>query len=217
MKRALLVISLLLSGLAVQAQAVFSTMEAEPKWTFGVRAGVNLPWMQVIDRKNRGMRVGYHAGLVADYGIIKSIHLKTGVLVSQKGFSDTPTTRRDGAIVSYKRKGTPLYIEVPVLGSYRYSMSRHMQFQADLGPYLAYGIGGKLDVTFDDGVGNRSPDYFGSESSYRRFDVGVQVGAGLKVSHLYLGVAFQGGLFNINRGTSKLFNNNLMFSLGADI
>ena len=37
-----------------------------------------------------------------------------------------------------------MYLEIPVLASYRYNFSDAAQLQINVGPYFAYGVGGKI-------------------------------------------------------------------------
>lgn len=87
-----------------------------------------------------------------------------------------------------------------------------MQF--NVGPYLAYGIGGKVKVT--DGSDEDEEDFFGDDSGAKRFDAGLHIGAGITVAqHYYLGVAYQWGWVNINEDSDlTVKNKNFMINLG---
>ena len=97
---------------------------------------------------------------------------------------------------------------------------RSLQLQINAGPYFAYGVGGKIKEEYDGD--SDEYDYFGSydDDSYgvKRFDMGVQFGAGLTFGNrYYLGVSYQLGLTNIADGADddySLKNKNLMVSIG---
>lgn len=224
MKKFYLII--LCSCLAISASAqrassssssFFSVERSDNPITFGVTAGLNIANMSF---KQSGLsispdsRTGFNVGLTVDIPLLESIYVKSGLLYTAKGckFED------DGYDVEY----TPAYLEIPILASYRYDFSDVTQLEFNVGPYLAYGIGGKAKYKDDEYDDEDEEDFFGDDSQTKRFDAGLQIGAGITVgTHYYLGVSYQWGLSNVlsnnhdgHEDGLKIRNNNFMINLG---
>jgi len=210
MKKLLLVAVCALSTMAVSAQrasssssSFFSTEKAETGVRFGIRAGVNF---SNISQKYEDeqvsstfdSRTSFHVGVIADIPLMESLYIQTGLYFQEKG------SKSDGVTTN------PMYLEIPVLASYRYNFSDAAQLQINFGPYLAYGIGGKFK--YDDGEDETD------NAGFKRFDCGLQVGAGITLAkHYYVGVSYEFGLANISHGDEyglKTKNKNLMVSVG---
>lgn len=193
MRKLFTIVACALLSLAAQAQAsFFSTEKSDKPVTFGVRVGGNLSTLtgDVEDAKSR---FGFNAGMSVDVPFLKSLYLETGLYATQKGckFGD--------------EKVNPLYIEVPVLASYRYDFSNDVQLRVNAGPYVAYGISGK----------SGDEKYFSGDYANKRFDMGLQVGTGVTVSKFYVGCAYEFGLTKVNKeGDGSVKNGNFMFNIG---
>lgn len=225
MKKLLLVAVCALSTMAVSAQrastseySFFSTEKAETGVQFGIRAGLNF---SNISQKYEGdnvlstfdSRTSFHVGVIADIPLMESLYIQTGLYLQNKGSKN----ESDGE----KQTVSPMYLEVPVLASYRYNFSDAAQLQVNFGPYLAYGIGGKWKEEYQHGDYTEEYDFFGDgedNAGFSRFDCGLQVGAGITLAkHYYIGVAYEFGLTNISPDDEdgmKTKNKNLMVSVG---
>lgn len=184
-----------------QSSSFFSTEKADQPITFGVRVGGNLSTMtgDIDDVKSR---FGFNVGVSVDIPLLQSLYLQTGLYASQKGF------KGDG----YDLKANPLYLEIPILASYRYNFSDATQLQVNFGPYMAYGISGKLKSSEEDE--KFETDFF-DDNAAKKFDAGLQVGAGVTVSKFYIGCAYQFGLTNISdMDEVDMKNSNFMFNIG---
>ena len=135
-------------------------------------------------------------------------YVQTGLYLQNKGYKE-----KEG---DYELTANPMYLEIPVLASYRYNFSDAAQLQINVGPYFAYGVGGKIKET-DEGDEDKW-DCFGDKGAdWKRFDCGLQIGAGLTIAkNYYIGAAYEFGFSNIakNSGDGKLKNKNWMFSVG---
>lgn len=213
------------SALAVSAQrasssssSFFSTEKAEGGVQFGIRAGLDFANMSFSSdgySVSPKSRTTFHVGVIANIPLMQSLYIQTGLYLQNKGCKiedgDETTT--------YK----PMYLEIPILASYRYNFSDAAQLQINFGPYLAYGIGGKVKSEYE---GESEEDFFGSyddsdNAGYKRFDMGLEVGVGVTfASHYYVGVAYQFGLVNIYDlpssydGDYSVKNKNWMINLG---
>jgi hypothetical protein len=67
------------------------------------------------------------------------------------------------------------YLEVPIYGTYSYPINEQSGVFGGLGPFLAYGIGGKVKSG-----GFESPSFGESNGGYKRFDGGLSFIAGYR-------------------------------------
>lgn len=105
----------------------------------GVRAGLNLT--NLSQHKN-GQQVsgdfqtGFHAGLTADIKINNPFFFQSGILYTTKGFKNADAV---------KVSTTARYVEIPLNIIYKPPIAREHLF-VGLGPYIAYGLGGKWNM-----------------------------------------------------------------------
>lgn len=216
MKKLILIIACIACTMTAGAQrarsttsSFFSTERSDAPIRFGITAGVNFANMSYDVNGvsvSPDSRTGFNVGLTVDIPLIESIYIKTGLGYTVKGSKLE--------VGNYEEKSSPAYLELPILASYRYDFSDAAQLQFNVGPYLAYGIGGKVKVT--DGSDEDEEDFFGDDSDTKRFDAGLHIGAGITVAqHYYLGVAYQWGWVNINEDSDlTVKNKNFMINLG---
>lgn len=221
MKKFLSVAVCALCALTVSAQrasssssSFFSSEKADQGVTFGIRGGLNFAGLSGDVDDELGGRTSFHVGVIADIPIVQSFYIQPGVFLSSKGakydWSD------DGE--SYSETYNPLYIEIPILASYRYNFSDADQLQVNFGPYFAFGVSGKCkcEYEYDGDTEKEEYDYFGDDG-FKRFDCGLQVGAGIILArHYYVGLSYEFGLTKINDwdGGDGVKNHNFMISIG---
>lgn len=195
-----------LCATAMSAQrtgSFFSTDRPEKMVTLGVRAGYNLS-NQVAKYKGESESAdalsGYHAGLSADIAFMESFGLNTGLFFTSKGYKSE--------IYGQTLKVAPLYLEIPVLASYRYGISDNVRLDVDFGPYFAVGVAGKMKMK------SVSEKVFGKDGM-KRFDCGLKVGAGVTFSKIYVGLHYGFGLANLGEGSDiTQRNRSLNLSVG---
>lgn len=199
MKKFLLVVACAISALTVSAQRAssssstfFSTESVDGGVKWGVRGGVNFANSSFSSGDysvTPDSRTSFHLGVVADFPLMESLYIQSGLFLQNKGCK---MDAEEDAEVTYK----PMYLEIPILASYRYNFNDATQLQVNFGPYFGYGIGGKVKAEYDGD--SEEADIFGDDGILKRFNCGLQVGAGITfASHIYLGVAYQFGLSNI--------------------
>lgn len=193
------------------SSSFFSTEKAESGVRFGIRAGLNLSTLSLVEDNHTyttDSRAAWHVGAIVDIPLMQSLYVQSGLYFMNKGGKES----EGEAKVTY----SPMYLEIPVLASYRYDFGSAAELQINVGPYFAYGVGGKEKMEHD---GEEESDDFFHEDSAKKFDCGLQFGAGVTfASHYYLGFAYDLGLSNIakNSGDSdgKIKNRSWMISLG---
>lgn len=160
---------------------------------FGVRAGVNLSTLGIqgdVEGKC-SMATSFHVGMNTDVRLIDLLHLNISLLYSQKGY------KYKNIWDSERQETTKAhFIMLPVQLSFRIGA-----FQINAGPYLDYGLGGKIKY----GEYNEEANTF---NYFNPLNFGVLAGAGVKLGkHFYLGA-------NYELGFSDYANRNITASLG---
>lgn len=201
----------------------FSTEKADRGVTFGIRAGLNFASLTGGDTDGApDSRTAYHVGVIADIPLMQSLYIQTGLYFQSKGMK-YEESYDDGD--SYKTTLSPMYLQIPILASYRYNFSDAFQLQVNFGPYFAYGVGGKYKDEYSYGSGSYDDEIYESDvfdGGLKRFDCGLQVGAGMTFArHYYLGFTYEFGLTNIADDLdldieegSSVKNSNWMLSIG---
>lgn len=190
------------------SSSFFSTEKADNGVRFGLRGGLNLSTISLSEDNvsvSTDSRAAWHVGAIVDIPLMQSLYIQSGLYFMDKGGKET-----DG---DYKETYSPMYLEIPVLASYRYDFGSAAQLQINVGPYFAYGVGGKI---------KEKDEYEDEEEEYeifdhaKRFDCGLQFGAGVTfASHYYIGFAYDLGLTNIAKDSDyKIKNRSWMFSVG---
>lgn len=146
---------------------------------------------------------GFHLGVGMDYGFSENWSLQSGLLISSKGYK-----YKEG---EYKETTRPIYLDIPILAAYKFNISDNTKFVINAGPYLAFGLGGKVKY---DGV-DESDKVFGDDG-WNRFDLGLQYGIGLELSDRYLiNLTGQNGFicpWDVDEGDKP---KNMTFSIGV--
>lgn len=165
-----------ITALSISAQEFenfFSTEKSNEKITFGFRVGLNINGMRNNIGDNDASKIfeeiykdyrpyildvhkkaGLNFGVNVDIPIVKSLWINTGVYYTATGAKFT--FRQDNSKVvegtfldDYTANVTMHNIRIPVQASYRYNINNSYQIQVNLGPYFAYGIGGKAYIHND--------------------------------------------------------------------
>lgn len=182
-----------------------SAQKGEKSMTWGIRGGLNFASASYETDETSvktKSRTSFHLGVIADFPQNDTWSIQTGIYLTEKGY-------RIGS-GKEKTECKPLYLEIPVLASYRYNMKKDLQLQLSAGPYLAYGIGGNVSG------GDEDQSIFGENSNMKRFDLGPHLAAGLLISkEYYVGLAYEMSFINnIDNDDITYKNKNLMLSVG---
>lgn len=171
------------------------TMHAQEKVKFNVYLATNLSTF-TGDVEDVSMLVGYSVGAGISYDISEKWTLKPSLNFTRKG------GKSEGFINQYPATETvkPFYIEMPIDLCYKIPLNKDMKLNLIAGTYLAYGVSGKLKFEVESGgmVLTEEQDFFGSTRA-KRFDAGLEIGAGLELSELTFLLKTQLGIANIGR------------------
>ncbi|MBO7142166.1 MAG: PorT family protein [Bacteroidales bacterium] len=166
----------------------------------GLRAGINFnnigkdakddPFLKAENK------TGFHIGAVYNIDLIGGFAIEPGLYFTQKGFSlDGETMTVPGASMfdfSAKGDANMNYLEVPVNVKYKLLDLAVLGLDAHIGPFLAYGLGGKCkdSKVFDNGDG---------DMNCKRFDFGLQMGIGAQIAKkVYAGVNYDMSLTKVD-------------------
>lgn len=115
---------------------------------------------------------GFTVGLMADFRLYKNFYLTTGINFSQVKYKNIfkesiqniiSSTTTEYANVGnmtnkYDENYTIRLIEIPILASYRFVLSKTSSLHLNLGPYFSYGLSAKLDFSgSSETTGNKYP------------------------------------------------------------
>ena len=171
MKKLLFLTVAAITALSMSAQSFedfFSKEKSNEKVTFGFRVGLNINGMRNNIHDNDVSKIfgdrpyildvhkkaGLNFGVNIDIPILKSLWINTGVYYTATGAKFT--FRQDNSKIvegtyldDYTANVTMHNLRVPLQASYRYNINQNYQLQVNLGPYFAYGIGGKAYIHND--------------------------------------------------------------------
>ena len=197
-------------AVALLALATF-TMNAQDfkKFRFGPTAGLNISTMNLD--WDHSSRVGFNVGALVEYNFTKNFYVGSGLKFTQKGVKWNGIVNN---IDDPDLKCNPYYLEIPLNAAYRYSFNDKLSVFGEVGPYFAFGVGGKYKN------GDSSWGYFGDEGEdfmemltgeeirAKRFDFGLGFAAGVEYAKFQLRVGYELGLtkaFNVD-GSAKTRN-----------
>ncbi|GAA0532135.1 porin family protein [Chitinophaga japonensis] len=176
--------------LSVAAMLIAGLSFGQVKW--GVVAGPNFSSVTqkyAGDKETSSLLVGVRAGITADLPLADEFFIGTGLLYAGKGGKNKDNS---------DFKTTLSYLQLPILFTYKPQVGTG-NLVLGVGPYLAYGLGGK----HKGGIGNLSGDLkaFDDESgAYKlsRFDAGAGIQVGYELPQgLYFGLNTDLGLVNV--------------------
>ena len=169
----------------------------------------------------------YHFGLASEYKVNENIYFTADLLFAKKGFSQ-PTSQETYGNDFLTHNVSDInvsvnYIEIPLLSEFKVKFEK-MNVLFGVGPYIAYGIGGKINLNIESGSTsynfsdkiywskfdwmrsanlNESIVYNLGQSKIQRFDYGPIVRFGVEYKSLVVNAEFQYGLSNLMYEWSK--------------
>lgn len=162
-------------------------------------------------------KVGFNIGALADIYLGKSFYLQPGLVFTTKG------TKVDDIYIdgnTFEAKMNAMYLQIPLYASYKLQLNKwDNRLGFSLGPYFAYGVGGKTDYSLAGNKTSISIDTFDSDGMWNKFDVGL----GLEIYFELKRIVFtMGGEVSFTRAWKKEFiadgitprNNNLYYCVG---
>jgi len=206
---------------AVMIAAVSASFAQD--FTFGARIGMNVANIGGDPKPELDAKLGFKAGIVADFPLADNIYLEPGLYFSPKG------AKKEYSVlgVTSKTYCNLNYVEIPINGVYKFEVNSNFAVRGHVGPYFGFGILGKTKTKVDGKVDKESKvsnfkdghnKYDEPHNDYSKFDFGLNFGAGIEFSVCYLGVQYGMGFvdFNRNRFDQKLRNNVFSVDFGIN-
>lgn len=114
-----------------------------------------------IEKPAYSSGTGFTVGVIADIPLTNNLYLQTGLNYTTfsmknnfKGEYDSDEIKMSDATYvegtaydDFSEKYSLSYLEIPLLLSYRFNLSKTASWQLSAGPYIGYGITGKCNVT----------------------------------------------------------------------
>jgi len=143
------------------------SMFAQFPVSFGVKAGMNLSEIQKLDDD---IKVGFNVGVTAELSLPGSFYLMSGLEFTTKGAKG-----KDRAVDGITSKATynAMYLQLPIHAGYKLGIAPGTKLVFRVGPYLAYGIGGKIKW---DAKELGKEDFFDDYTNKFDFGIGGSVG-----------------------------------------
>jgi hypothetical protein len=191
---------------------------------FAVKAGLNLSKMLLkSDNGNYSsdlkMHPGFHIGATVEIPITDIFSFEPGLLLTTKGYN----YKRPGSS-DYTEKLNLFYFEIPLNAKATFDVEG-VKIYGAFGPYLGLGLSGKYK-TKTSGVSDNSTVNWGSDSEnddLKRFDLGINVGAGVEIKSILVGINYGLGLANIssytdggNKAKNRVFAISFGYKLGGE-
>lgn len=193
---------------------VVCAASAQDKIAFGVRAGVNINSLRYSGDSESlyndlESRAGFHVGAVMDWNVAGSFYIQPGIYFTTRGAKGEWSESDEDYSYKLTEKLNMSYLQIPVLASYRFAVSDAVKIDVNVGPYIAFGLGGKVKIEETEtymGETERTSDkydIFGKSTDdkdkgdFKRFDAGLRFGAGVNIHRFYVGVSYDLGLTNL--------------------
>jgi hypothetical protein len=183
---------------------------------WGAKTGLNLSTAFVNDASESKFKSGCHAGLTAEYLLPCNFRIQSEFLFSTKGSVQEKLNGSGHVPRSPAHTFNQLYIELPIYAAYKITVSNDVDILFGAGPYLAFGVGGKIkhelhSGAWNDGITQREWDTFGDGrfdearewlkgETLNRFDFGAGIKADVEYNKYVLGAGASSGIRNIGRG-----------------
>ncbi len=172
--------------------------KAQAQARIGIKGGINFanmkyePQDQTEGVPDANSFTSYHVGLIADLPIAMGLSLQPGIMLNSKGSK----FEYNSDVVDFTKIVNPIYIDVPVNVLFKPQLGDHTKFYVGLGPYIGFGVGGKVSYDAETPLGDAYKDHdieFGSDNGddLKAVDVGGNVLAGFEFGNgLILGAQY---------------------------
>ena len=177
--------------------------------SWNAKAGVNIS--NTINSGNVDFKPGYQFGFGMDYYFNDHWGIQPSLMLISKGYKIKgdyyfpPFMENSEKLKSYDITDNKVYVELPLLLTYRFNVSEKLKLIFSGGGYIAYGITGKFKNTNTLLDGSKRKDKVDSFSAgVEKFDTGLAAGAALEYNDKYsIGLSSDFGL----KSTQARFKN----------
>lgn len=206
-------------------------------WSLNLKAGIGFSNVHVSADEAIDSRVkpGYQFGAYVDYTLPSNLFFQSGLIFQSKGAiyeddnqywsttynnisNDFCFAENDNRLQYQKVTVNSIYLQLPINVGYKYRLKQNMSIVILGGPYLAYGVGGKLtdEKVYADGVRIKEKDDVFGDRAWKRFDSGFSVTLGVELKKISLNMGYDFGMINIDR-SFDVYNRSLFLNVGYRI
>ena len=223
----------LFAFLLVSTMFISLTYSQENKFSVGVKGGLSISKLD-IKHNDSDAKLGYRFGVTGEYKLENNFFIQSGLDLVSKGTKNKSYEEGDvdgdglfGDYLHTKLTCNAVYLELPILAGYDVNVTDNLKIRFMAGPYLSYGVGGKVKA---EGYGqfmqpSGIPAEFSekdksntfSSESLKRFDMGLLGAVGAEYNKFQLTVGYEYGLLNISQGRNSAHNMNGFVTLGYRI
>lgn len=192
--------------------------------SWNAKVGMNMSNLTGLEENS--MKVGFNIGVGMEYQFTEMWSIQPSLMFSTKG------TKQDFSEDGYKDEYTynPMYLELPIMAAARFAIADNQNIVVKAGPYLAYGIGGKVKNSWsdDDESGEDKYDIFKDvkdedgdivNAASKKFDFGIGVGVAYEINKFFVDLTGSFGLTKLSDGINakgeKTSVKNMNFSIGV--
>ncbi len=183
--------------------------------SYNVKAGLNLSTHMGKEADDANFRAGIRVGAGMEYRFNELLSLQPSLFFTQKGMQYSFTPSGESGFKN-KFSVTQIYLEIPVNAQLRFAIADNTNFIFATGPYIACGIAGNAKtITRNDGTKSsiKKGTFANNGADYNRFDLGWNIGAGVELGRILVGLDTQLGFCNM-RDIYKARNANISITVG---
>lgn len=151
-----------------------------------LKAGLNFA---KFDDNDLDMKLGFNAGVGAEFTINEMFAVEPALLVTTKGYKYSSTVWE----TTIERKLNMLYLEIPINAKAYFDLGG-VKLYGLVGPYIACGLSGKYKVDDADDV---DIEWGGDNNETSRLDLGLNIGAGVDLGVIQAGLQYGLGLTDL--------------------
>jgi len=186
MKKLSVIALLLLLGVQLHAQKI------------GIKVGANLGNAKIEDggvSVDTQSKIGFQAGISADFKLVGGFGINTGIEYVQKG---TKFGEEFIGLEGAEASSTLNYLVVPARLAYTFEAGSLGIF-IEAGPYFGYGLGGKMKASYM-GQTEEEDITFGSEEEddLKNPEIGLSAGAGIYAGPIRAAINYDPGFTNLS-------------------
>lgn len=170
--------------------AFIASAQTQVNWS--VKAGLGFSNWMGDNSDGAKAKFGYKIGVGADVPLNEMWSFQTGLNLVSKGAKGDIGEGLEATI-------NQLYLELPLMAAIHLKTANNFDVVFNAGPYLAYGVGGKIKYTYS-GI-DMSIDTFGKTTvegetfeGFRRFDAGLGLGVAFDFNQFIIGLDTQLGM-----------------------
>jgi len=154
---------------------------------YGIRLGANFSTLTGDYFDDMGTRVGMNLGGVIGIRVSDStpVFLESGLYYASRGAKEGKSTL------------TTHNLEIPILIKYGIQATDDIAVLPYIGPYFAYGLGGKFKHEVSTPLGTVELQKDDTFDYMNHFDMGFKIGCGAEYNKLYLELGYQFGVTNL--------------------